>query len=101
MFLTFISRSSFIAGLAGAIASNPVDVVKTRLMNQQNLRDHVLREKGITQHIYKNSLDCLIKVRISKVFFPPPPLSLFSLQIFYGNGIGVVSGKGWGKAAQV
>lgn len=54
--------SSFIAGLTGAIASNPIDVVKTRLMNQQNLREHVLRQQGATsQHIYKNSLDCFIK----------------------------------------
>ncbi|XP_072034643.1 kidney mitochondrial carrier protein 1-like [Amphiura filiformis] len=61
--------SSFIAGFAGAVASNPVDVVKTRLMNQQNFRDDVLRQKGITQHIYKNSLDCLIKTARHEGFF--------------------------------
>ncbi|XP_029792575.1 kidney mitochondrial carrier protein 1 isoform X3 [Suricata suricatta] len=31
--------SSFACGLAGALASNPVDVVRTRMMNQRVLRD--------------------------------------------------------------
>jgi len=44
--------ASVFAGLAGAIASNPIDVVKTRMMNQRNI------SSGDTQ-IYKSSLDCV------------------------------------------
>ncbi|XP_071505758.1 kidney mitochondrial carrier protein 1-like [Diadema antillarum] len=50
--------SSFTAGLAGAILSNPVDVVRTRLMNQQNLRKGISRAPG--HYIYANSFDCLL-----------------------------------------
>jgi solute carrier family 25 protein 14/30 len=46
--------ASFLAGLMGTAASNPIDVIKSRMMNQRvNL--------GNTQvHIYANSLDCLL-----------------------------------------
>lgn len=47
---------SFAAGFAGAVASNPIDVVKTRLMNQRNLKSH----SGSEPQIYKNSLDCIL-----------------------------------------
>ncbi|KAK2155694.1 hypothetical protein LSH36_233g03015 [Paralvinella palmiformis] len=49
--------ASFIAGLAGALASNPIDVVKTRLMNQRKLR-----VAGCTApEIYTGSVDCLLQ----------------------------------------
>lgn len=44
------SRSSFACGLAGALASNPVDVVRTRMMNQ----------KGVA--LYQGTLDCILQV---------------------------------------
>ncbi|TKC37656.1 hypothetical protein EI555_013007 [Monodon monoceros] len=47
--------SSFTCGLAGALASNPVDVVRTRMMNQRVLPDG--RCPG-----YTGSLDCLLQV---------------------------------------
>ena len=43
--------SSFCAGLCACLASSPVDVVRTRLMDQRKLL------KG-HQQIYKSSLDC-------------------------------------------
>ncbi|XP_044237749.1 kidney mitochondrial carrier protein 1 isoform X2 [Ursus arctos] len=46
--------SSFTCGLAGALASNPVDVVRTRMMNQRVLRDG--RCSG-----YTGTLDCLLQ----------------------------------------
>uniref|UniRef100_A0A673SUS7 Solute carrier family 25 member 30 n=1 Tax=Suricata suricatta TaxID=37032 RepID=A0A673SUS7_SURSU len=48
--------SSFACGLAGALASNPVDVVRTRMMNQRVLRDG--RCSG-----YTGTLACLLQVR--------------------------------------
>ncbi|XP_075055832.1 kidney mitochondrial carrier protein 1 isoform X1 [Mixophyes fleayi] len=44
--------SSFTCGLAGALASNPVDVVRTRMMNQRSISD------GSS---YKGTLDCLLQ----------------------------------------
>ncbi|CAH1781021.1 unnamed protein product [Owenia fusiformis] len=55
MYTHFIS--SFIAGLLGAICSNPVDVVKTRLMNQQNLMKTT--SQGASPAIYTSSLHCM------------------------------------------
>ncbi|XP_034637340.1 brain mitochondrial carrier protein 1 isoform X1 [Trachemys scripta elegans] len=45
--------SSFTCGLAGAIASNPVDVVRTRMMNQRAIVGSV--------ELYKGTLDGLVK----------------------------------------
>ncbi|XP_060688527.1 brain mitochondrial carrier protein 1 [Hemiscyllium ocellatum] len=45
--------SSFTCGLAGALASNPVDVVRTRMMNQKVLSG--------THIIYKGTLDGLLQ----------------------------------------
>uniref|UniRef100_A0ACB8FX63 Uncharacterized protein n=1 Tax=Sphaerodactylus townsendi TaxID=933632 RepID=A0ACB8FX63_9SAUR len=53
--------SSFTCGLAGAIASNPVDVVRTRLMNQRALVGSV--------DLYKGTLDGLVKTWKSEGFF--------------------------------
>lgn len=52
------TSSSFLCGLAGALASNPVDVVRTRMMNQksQNHGGH---------SAYKGTLDCLLQVSSS------------------------------------
>ncbi|XP_074917676.1 kidney mitochondrial carrier protein 1 [Chelonoidis abingdonii] len=46
--------SSFTCGLAGALASNPVDVVRTRMMNQRRFQDG-------THSGYKGTLDCLLQ----------------------------------------
>lgn len=45
-----LCRSSFVCGLAGALASNPVDVVRTRMMNQRG------------GALYQGTLDCLLQV---------------------------------------
>ncbi|ETE57063.1 Kidney mitochondrial carrier protein 1, partial [Ophiophagus hannah] len=45
--------ASFTCGLAGALASNPIDVVRTRMMNQKSSRTG-------PQHGYKGTLDCLL-----------------------------------------
>jgi len=50
--------ASFIAGLAGAIASNPIDVVKTRMMNQRNIAPS-MSETSTT--IYKSQFDCVCR----------------------------------------
>ncbi|KAK3586644.1 hypothetical protein CHS0354_024250 [Potamilus streckersoni] len=53
--------SSFLAGLAGAIASTPVDVIKTRLMNQKKLKVSVISNGTAIPAIYNSSLDCLLQ----------------------------------------
>ena len=50
----FLFSSSFTCGLAGALASNPVDVVRTRMMNQRAIVGHV--------DLYKGTLDGILKV---------------------------------------
>lgn len=50
----FTFSSSFTCGLAGALASNPVDVVRTRMMNQRAIVGHV--------DLYKGTLDGILKV---------------------------------------
>uniref|UniRef100_A0A8B9D619 Solute carrier family 25 member 14 n=1 Tax=Anser cygnoides TaxID=8845 RepID=A0A8B9D619_ANSCY len=59
IFAHFIS--SFTCGLAGAIASNPVDVVRTRMMNQRAIVGSV--------ELYKGTLDGLVKTWKSEGFF--------------------------------
>lgn len=49
--LLSLPRSSFVCGLAGALASNPVDVVRTRLMNQRG------------GALYQGTVDCILQVR--------------------------------------
>lgn len=44
--------SSIIAGLAGALASNPIDVVKTRMMNQRSTS---------SGELYKSTADCFLR----------------------------------------
>ncbi|KAL4608884.1 kidney mitochondrial carrier protein 1 isoform X2 [Arapaima gigas] len=62
--------SSVVCGLAGALASNPVDVVRTRMMNQRALL-------GSASAGYRGTLDCLLKtwksegfLALYKGFFP-------------------------------
>ncbi|ETE62058.1 Brain mitochondrial carrier protein 1, partial [Ophiophagus hannah] len=53
--------SSFTCGLAGAIASNPVDVVRTRMMNQRAIVGSV--------ELYRGTMDGLVKTWKSEGFF--------------------------------
>lgn len=53
--------ASFMAGLTGAIASNPVDVIRTRLMNQKNFKREIEGIPEILHFKYRNSFDCFIK----------------------------------------
>jgi len=54
--------ASIIAGLAGALTSNPIDVVKTRMMNQRNISGNA------SQHIYTGTTDCFIRTVKSEGF---------------------------------
>ncbi|KAM8975658.1 kidney mitochondrial carrier protein 1 [Pelodytes ibericus] len=54
--------SSFTCGLAGALASNPVDVVRTRMMNQRTVCDG-------SASSYKGTLDCLLQTWKNEGFF--------------------------------
>ncbi|CAF0826429.1 unnamed protein product [Brachionus calyciflorus] len=47
---------SGIAGLCAAIAATPIDVIKTRVMDQRNLKDN-----SNNSVIYRGSIDCLLK----------------------------------------
>ncbi|XP_048261748.1 mitochondrial uncoupling protein Bmcp [Bombus terrestris] len=50
--------SSFIASMGSAIASTPIDVVRTRLMNQRRIPT----ASGILPpHIYNGSIDCFVQ----------------------------------------
>jgi len=56
--------ASFFAGFVGALASNPIDVCKTRMMNQKNLIQSTAdttASPAAQPHIYKSSLDCLVR----------------------------------------
>ncbi|XP_069496164.1 kidney mitochondrial carrier protein 1 isoform X2 [Ambystoma mexicanum] len=46
--------SSLVCGFAGALASNPVDVVRTRMMNQRVLRN-------ASSPCYRGTLDCFLQ----------------------------------------
>lgn len=52
--------SSFTCGLAGALASNPVDVVRTRMMNQRVLSGSPM---------YKGTLDGVMQTWKNEGFF--------------------------------
>lgn len=47
--------ASFLAGLLGTLAANPIDVIKSRMMNQNTSR-------VLLGQFYHNSFDCCIKV---------------------------------------
>ncbi|KAJ7323385.1 hypothetical protein OS493_031860 [Desmophyllum pertusum] len=57
--------ASGVAGLAGAVASNPIDVVKTRMMNQRNLKV----KPGDGTVIYTSAAHCLITTFKSEGIF--------------------------------
>ncbi|XP_043582992.1 mitochondrial uncoupling protein Bmcp isoform X2 [Bombus pyrosoma] len=50
--------SSFIASMGSAIASTPIDVVRTRLMNQKRIPT---ASGMLPPHIYNGSIDCFVQ----------------------------------------
>ncbi|CAF0720247.1 unnamed protein product [Rotaria sordida] len=58
--------SSFIAGFAGALASTPIDVIRTRLMNQENLQSH--GKLPLSSKPYNGIIDCFIKTTRNEGF---------------------------------
>ncbi|PZC77222.1 hypothetical protein B5X24_HaOG203629 [Helicoverpa armigera] len=50
--------SSLIASLGSAVASTPLDVIRTRLMNQRKLKGQVVKS---TEKIYKGTIDCFLQ----------------------------------------
>ncbi|KAI1241856.1 hypothetical protein IHE44_0005358 [Lamprotornis superbus] len=59
---TVYTHFLFLCGLAGALASNPVDVVRTRMMNQKS------QQHG-GHSAYKGTLDCLLQTWKNEGFF--------------------------------
>ncbi|XP_031549444.1 kidney mitochondrial carrier protein 1-like [Actinia tenebrosa] len=57
--------ASAIAGLAGAIASNPIDVAKTRMMNQRNLKV----KSNDSQILYRSAAHCITMTMRTEGFF--------------------------------
>ncbi|SPP76765.1 mitochondrial uncoupling protein Bmcp [Drosophila guanche] len=55
--------SSFIASLGSAIASTPIDVIRTRLMNQRHVSMTMngLATAAATPKLYSGSLDCAVQ----------------------------------------
>ncbi|XP_011639433.1 mitochondrial uncoupling protein Bmcp isoform X2 [Pogonomyrmex barbatus] len=51
--------SSFVASMGSAVASTPIDVIRTRLMNQR--RVHSAVGKRASSYIYNGSIDCLVQ----------------------------------------
>ena len=53
--------SSFCAGLCACLASSPMDVVRTRMMNQRRLKVTTTSRRGSQDaHIYRSSLHCAV-----------------------------------------
>ncbi|XP_014470750.1 PREDICTED: kidney mitochondrial carrier protein 1 [Dinoponera quadriceps] len=50
--------SSFVASMGSAVASTPLDVIRTRLMNQRRVR---IAGSQLPSHIYRGSIDCLLQ----------------------------------------
>ncbi|XP_072936407.1 mitochondrial uncoupling protein Bmcp [Epargyreus clarus] len=50
--------SSLLASLGSAVASTPLDVIRTRLMNQRNVKDPLAQ---VNQRIYKGTIDCFLQ----------------------------------------
>ncbi|KAG5448686.1 Kidney mitochondrial carrier protein 1 [Clonorchis sinensis] len=55
--------SSFMAGLLGALISNPVDVIRTRLLNQRRTIASRVAQSNLSGQpkIYKNAFDCFFQ----------------------------------------
>ncbi|KAI0987572.1 hypothetical protein GJ496_004511 [Pomphorhynchus laevis] len=58
--------ASVVAGFAATLATNPIDVVRTRLMNQRKL---INPTSGKPQALYRNSMDCIRQTIASEGFF--------------------------------
>lgn len=62
--LSLYDRSSFISSLGGAVASTPLDVVRTRVMNQRKLKSSAAQVNGAavcTSRVYASALDCMVQ----------------------------------------
>ncbi|XP_076043334.1 uncoupling protein Bmcp mitochondrial isoform X1 [Oratosquilla oratoria] len=53
--------SSLISSLGGAIASTPLDVVRTRLMSQRVQKPNGIGAAVCASHIYSGTVDCLVQ----------------------------------------
>lgn len=53
--------SSVIASLGSAIASTPIDVIRTRLMNQRKLKPGVGVAVVASDQLYNGTIDCMVK----------------------------------------
>lgn len=54
--------SSFVASFCAAVASNPIDVIRTRLMSQRRmLLESTINLTASTQKFYTGSVDCAIQ----------------------------------------
>ncbi|KAH0947750.1 hypothetical protein HN011_000759 [Eciton burchellii] len=58
IYFTKAFRSSFIASMASAIASTPIDVIRTRLMNQRRI---YIAGNKFPSYVYSGSIDCLLQ----------------------------------------
>ncbi|KAI8427331.1 hypothetical protein MSG28_001910 [Choristoneura fumiferana] len=52
--------SSLLASLGSAVASTPLDVIRTRMMNQRNVKDGV----EPCEKIYKGTIDCFLRINM-------------------------------------
>ncbi|XP_028173362.1 mitochondrial uncoupling protein Bmcp [Ostrinia furnacalis] len=50
--------SSLLASLGSAVASTPLDVIRTRLMNQRKVKDHIAKPN---ERIYRGTIDCFLQ----------------------------------------
>jgi len=58
--------SSFVASMGSAVASTPIDVVRTRLMNQRRVHT---ANGVLAPHIYNGSIDCFVRTIKNEGFF--------------------------------
>lgn len=57
--------SSLLASLGSAVASTPLDVIRTRMMNQRKAKGHVSRP---SEKIYTGTIDCFLRTVRSEGF---------------------------------
>ncbi|XP_011506134.1 PREDICTED: kidney mitochondrial carrier protein 1 isoform X2 [Ceratosolen solmsi marchali] len=58
--------SSFIASMGSAVSSTPIDVVRTRLMNQRRIQTV---DGSLPSYIYSNSIECFVQTFKNEGFF--------------------------------
>ncbi|XP_001606647.1 mitochondrial uncoupling protein Bmcp [Nasonia vitripennis] len=58
--------SSFIASMGSAVSSTPIDVVRTRLMNQRRIRTV---GGALSPYIYSSSIECFVQTFKNEGFF--------------------------------